>query len=76
MLQAVGHPVAVNPDAGLAEVAKREGWEVLRFEKLGQRLQIVGAVLAAGAVGGSGTWLAARRRARTRPARRRAVGRR
>jgi phosphoserine phosphatase len=70
MLQAVGHPVAVNPDAGLAEIAKREGWEVLRFEKLGQRLQVAGAVLVAGAVGGSGTWLAARRRARARPARR------
>jgi HAD superfamily hydrolase (TIGR01490 family) len=77
MLEVVGHPVAVNPDAGLAEVARREGWEVLRFEKLGQRLQIMGALLAAGAVGGSGTWLAARRRARARPVRRRpALGRR
>jgi HAD superfamily hydrolase (TIGR01490 family) len=64
MLEAVGHPVAVNPDAPLAEIARREGWEVLRFEKLGQRLQIAAGVLAAGAVGGSGTWLAARRRAR------------
>jgi HAD superfamily hydrolase (TIGR01490 family) len=26
MLEAVGHPVAVNPDAPLAEVAAREGW--------------------------------------------------
>ena len=34
--EAVGHPVAVNPDAGLAEIARREGWEVLRFEKLGE----------------------------------------
>ena len=40
MLEAVGHPVAVNPDAGLAEVARREGWEVLRFEKLGERLRV------------------------------------
>ena len=43
MLEAVGHPVAVNPDAGLAEVARREGWEVLRFEKLGERLRVAGA---------------------------------
>jgi HAD superfamily hydrolase (TIGR01490 family) len=64
MLEAVGHPVAVNPDAGLAEVARREGWEVLRFEKLGDRLRVAGAVLAAGAVGGSGSWIAARRKAR------------
>jgi HAD superfamily hydrolase (TIGR01490 family) len=66
MLEAVGHPVAVNPDAELAETARREGWDVLRFEKLGQRLRIVGTVMAAAAVGGSGTWLAARTRARER----------
>jgi HAD superfamily hydrolase (TIGR01490 family) len=65
MLEAVGHPVAVNPDAALAEVARREGWEVLRFEKLGQRLRILGGMLVAAAVGGSGSWLAARRRARS-----------
>jgi HAD superfamily hydrolase (TIGR01490 family) len=64
MLEAVGHPVAVNPDAGLAEVARERGWEVLRFEKLGERLRVAGAVLAAAAVGGSGSWVAARRRAR------------
>jgi HAD superfamily hydrolase (TIGR01490 family) len=64
MLEAVGHPVAVNPDAELAEVAKREGWEVLRFEKLGERLRMAAAVAIAAAVGGSGSWLAARRRAR------------
>jgi HAD superfamily hydrolase (TIGR01490 family) len=62
MLEVVGHPVAVNPDAELAEVAKREGWEVLRFEKLGERLRMLVAVGIAGAVGGSGTWLAARSR--------------
>lgn len=66
MLEAVGHPVAVNPDLKLAEVAKREGWEVLRFEKLGHRLRIATAVLVAGAVGGSGSWLAVRRRGRPR----------
>ncbi len=65
MLEAVGHPVAVNPDAGLAAVARREGWDVLRFEKLGQRLRVGAAVLAAAAVGGSGSWLASRHRARS-----------
>ena len=67
MLEAVGHPVAVNPDAELAEVAQREGWEVLRFEKLGERLRMAAAVAVAAAVGGSGSWLAARRRARSAP---------
>ena len=37
MLRAVGHPVAVNPDAELARVAREEGWEILRFERLGPR---------------------------------------
>jgi HAD superfamily hydrolase (TIGR01490 family) len=66
MLRAVGHPVAVNPDAELEKVARGEGWEILRFEKLGQRLRIAGTVIAAGAVGGTGTWLAARGRSRQR----------
>ncbi len=35
MLRAVGRPVAVNPDAELARVATEEGWQVMRFEKLG-----------------------------------------
>jgi HAD superfamily hydrolase (TIGR01490 family) len=61
MLKAVGHPVAVNPDAELASVARRDGWQVLRFEKLGQRLRVLAVALVAGAAGGSGTWLAARR---------------
>ncbi len=28
LLRAVGHPVAVNPDLGLATVARKEGWPV------------------------------------------------
>ena len=43
MLRLVGHPVAVNPDAELARVAREEGWEVMRFERLGRRLRIVAA---------------------------------
>ena len=39
MLRLVGHPVAVNPDAELGRVARAEGWEVLRFERLGRRLR-------------------------------------
>ena len=47
MLRAVGHPVAVNPDAELARVAREEGWEVLRFERLGAAGCGVAAVAAA-----------------------------
>ncbi len=32
MLEAVGHPVAVNPDSALAGIASERGWEVRRFE--------------------------------------------
>ena len=32
MLEAVGHPVAVNPDRALRRVALLRGWEVSRFE--------------------------------------------
>jgi HAD superfamily hydrolase (TIGR01490 family) len=60
MLRSVGHPVAVNPDRALAEIAKVEGWPVMRFERIGRKLAIVGATALAAAVGGSG--LAARRR--------------
>lgn len=63
MLRAVGHPVAVNPDAELARVARREGWEILRFERLGRRLRVAGAAVAAAAVGGVGSAAVQRARA-------------
>jgi len=53
MLRAVGHPVVVNPDAELARIAAREGWEVLRMDPLGRRLRtlvIGGGVAGAGAL--------------------------
>jgi HAD superfamily hydrolase (TIGR01490 family) len=68
MLRAVGHPVAVNPDATLAAIAREEGWEVFRFDRLRRRLQ--GAVLIAGAAlaGGAGSAvLVARSRRRPPP---------
>ena len=55
MLRAVGHPVAVNPDTELARVAREEGWEVLRVDRLGRRLRVGAAARAAAAVGGLGT---------------------
>jgi hypothetical protein len=61
MLELVGNPVVVNPDTPLAQIAKQRGWRVMRFEKLGRRLAVAGTVAGAAAIGGSGTWLAARR---------------
>jgi len=63
MLHAVGHPVAVNPDKELLAEARAEGWDVLRFERLGRRLRALVAVLGAAAAGGAGSAaLAASRR--------------
>ena len=67
MLRLVGHPVAVNPDAELGRVARAEGWEQLRFERLGRRLRVLGAAGAAAGLGGLGSVVIARRSA---PARR------
>jgi len=71
MLRAVGNPVAVNPDAELRAVAIAEGWRVMRFEKLGRRLAIAGATLAAATVGGTGRLYVSRRNRSTRIALRR-----
>ncbi len=68
MLRLVGHPVAVNPDPELGRVARLEGWEVLRFERLGRRLRVVGAAGVAAALGGLGSVVLSRRSV---PARRR-----
>jgi HAD superfamily hydrolase (TIGR01490 family) len=76
MLRAVGHPVAVNPDKELLAEARENGWQVLRFERLGRRLKAsIGLVGAAAAGGVSTAALATRRRrsvlAGALPARRR-----
>jgi HAD superfamily hydrolase (TIGR01490 family) len=68
MLRLVGHPVAVNPDTELGRVARSEGWEVLRFERLGRRLRVAGAAGLAAGLGGLGSVVISRRSA---PARRR-----
>jgi HAD superfamily hydrolase (TIGR01490 family) len=54
MLRAVGHPVAVNPDGPLARVAREEGWDVLRFDRLGGRLKMLGGLAVATVLGAAG----------------------
>jgi HAD superfamily hydrolase (TIGR01490 family) len=49
MLEAVGNPVAVNPDRELALVARQRGWQVMRFETLGRSLKVAAAVTAGAA---------------------------
>jgi len=68
MLTAVGHAVAVNPDAGLRTAAREHGWEVRDF-RTGRKAAKLGVPAAAGTgalVGGVLAGLALRRR-RTAP---------
>ncbi len=55
MLRLVGHPVVVNPDSELLRVAREEGWEVLRFDRLGRRLKALAGLLGAAVAGGAGS---------------------
>jgi HAD superfamily hydrolase (TIGR01490 family) len=63
MLEAAGHAVVVNPDPALAAIAKREGWQTMRFERLGRRLIALTVTVVATVAGLGGSRIAARRRA-------------
>ncbi|WP_236789792.1 HAD family phosphatase [Amycolatopsis sp. GM8] len=54
MLSVVGTAVAVNPDAGLREIARARGWEIRDF-RTGRKAAKIGvpSVLGAGAVAGA-----------------------
>jgi len=68
MLSAVGHAVAVNPDAALRAVARENGWQVRDF-RTGRRAALIGvpAAASAGALfGGVAGALALRRRSLAR----------
>jgi HAD superfamily hydrolase (TIGR01490 family) len=63
MLSLVGHPNAVNPDAGLRAVARERGWPVHDFRS-GRRVTMLALPVAAGAgavAGGMAAGLALRR---------------
>jgi HAD superfamily hydrolase (TIGR01490 family) len=62
MLRAVGNPVAVNPDPPLAAIAREEGWQTLRFERLGRRLVALAVTLVATVAGFGARRVATRRR--------------
>jgi HAD superfamily hydrolase (TIGR01490 family) len=62
MLRAVGHPVAVNPDPPLAALAREEGWQTMRFERLGRRLVALIVTLLASVAGFGASRVAAGRR--------------
>src|SRR5437763_14200682 len=64
MLRLVGHPVVVHPDRERPGIARQEGWEVLRCDRLGRRLKTAAGLAGAAAIGGlASAVLAARGRA-------------
>ena len=73
MLQAVGHPTAVNPDRGLRKVAVEQGWPVLAFSRpvslrSGVRTPVVtSAAVGVGAAVAGLAWYARRRSLRALP---------
>jgi hypothetical protein len=74
MLEAVGHPVAVNPDRELRKIAEDRGWEVRQFRNPvrlrsriasavpPKRVGIAAAVVGTAAVGAVLTWVVLRSR--------------
>jgi len=66
MLRAVGHPVVVNPDPALAELAREEGWQAMRFERLGRRLVALAVTVLATVAGFGASRIAARRKPQPR----------
>jgi HAD superfamily hydrolase (TIGR01490 family) len=65
MLRAVGHAVVVNPDRELERIAREEGWQIMRFDRLARRLKLGAAVGVVGLAGaGAGGVAAARLRRR------------
>jgi HAD superfamily hydrolase (TIGR01490 family) len=82
MLEAVGHPVVVNPDRALQRYADDQGWEVRTFEhpvRLRDRMPVpstgqaaaASGVMAVVAGGAALWWWARRQRARQEVSRRR-----
>jgi hypothetical protein len=73
MLEAVGHPVAINPDRVLAKVVRERGWEMMQFSKpvrLRDRVSVpnlpvtataAGLTAAAASLGALVAWRLARR---------------
>ncbi|HYA69050.1 MAG TPA: HAD-IB family hydrolase, partial [Acidimicrobiales bacterium] len=56
MLEAVGHPVAVNPDRVLGRLAREHDWEVVQFSRpvrLRDRVPVPSLPAAAAVTGGA-----------------------
>ena len=50
----------------LERIARQEGWQIMRFDRLGRRLKIAGVLGAMAAVGSGGGYVAGRLRPQRR----------
>jgi len=75
MMEVVGHPVVVNPDKELEEIATERDWLVMNFERpvtlrtrlatLPKPVPIISGAAVAGALGSAAIWWALRTRGRS-----------
>lgn len=61
MLESVGHPVAVNPDAPLERIAHERTWPIVIFARRTKRAVAVGSLAGAGVALGTSAYLLGRR---------------
>jgi HAD superfamily hydrolase (TIGR01490 family) len=66
MLELVGHPVTVNPDAELSALAREHEWEVLHLDPLPRRLRLMVAILGSITLSGAMLMVALHARRRWR----------
>jgi HAD superfamily hydrolase (TIGR01490 family) len=64
MLEAVGHPVAVNPDSSLEDLAYERGWPVVIFARKTKRVLALGSAGASSIGLTAGAYLLGRRHGR------------
>ena len=65
MLEAVGHPVAVNPDSELEELAHERGWPIVIFARKTKRVMATSGVAAIAATAAGFSYILGRRHGRT-----------
>jgi len=65
MLETVGHPVAVNPDGALEQVAYERTWPIVIFARKTKRAVAAGSVASAAAASVAAAYVLGRRHGRT-----------
>jgi hypothetical protein len=60
MLELVGHPCAVNPDAKLRAHARKQGWRI-RDYRTGRKAAVLGAKVVGAGATAAAAWRVSRR---------------